>query len=166
MFGFERYNSSMSTARFTIAPIFLFIFLMSGCAGSAKTKADSLTPKQIERLEKQLAGKTAGKPVTCLSNQHHYQTIRVSDRILLYRISGKLVYRNDLRGICPGLARDNDILVFQHRGISSHCKGDLFYLADRSSGIRGASCVLGAFTPFRKTDPLQSSESQSSQSEQ
>lgn len=126
--------------------------LLAGCApsGSAEPRAEALTPKQMEILDKQLAGKVAGAPVNCLNaNSRSYQTIRVSDDILLYRASGNLVYRNQLKGSCPGLARDNDIMVIRSYGTGT-CKGDFFHLVDRTSGIRGPTCVFGEFVPYRK----------------
>lgn len=125
--------------------------LLAGCApaGSGEPGAAALTPRQAERLEKQLAGKLPGNPEKCLPSYRTNETIRVSDNILLYRASGKLVYRNDLRSSCPGLARDSDIMVVRQFG-SSTCAGDFFHLVDRSSGIRGPTCVFGEFIPYRK----------------
>jgi hypothetical protein len=125
--------------------------LIASCApaGTAEPGAAALTPKQAERLDKQLAGKVPGEPVRCLPSYQSNQTIRVSDDILLYRASGKLVYRNNLKGVCPGLARDSDIMVVQQFG-SSTCEGDFFHLVDRTSGIRGPTCVFGEFVPYRK----------------
>ncbi len=125
--------------------------LVASCApaGTAEPGAAALTPKQAERLDKQLAGKLPGKPLRCLPYSHSSATIRVSDSILLYRSGGNLVYRNDLRNSCPGLARDSDIMVVRQFG-SSTCEGDFFHLVDRSSGIRGPTCVFGEFVPYRK----------------
>ncbi|MDZ3833464.1 MAG: hypothetical protein U0S50_16855 [Sphingopyxis sp.] len=125
--------------------------LVASCApaGTAEPGAAALTPKQAERLEKHLAGKVPGKPEKCLPNYRTNETIRISDNILLYRASGSLIYRNDLRSSCPGLARDSDIMVIRQFG-SSTCSGDFFHLVDRSSGIRGPTCVFGEFVPYRK----------------
>lgn len=125
--------------------------LTASCApaGSGEPGAAALTPKQAERLDKQLAGKVPGAPISCLPNYRSNDTIRVSDSILLYRASGNLVYRNDLKGSCPGLARDSDIMVVRQFG-SSTCSGDFFHLVDRTSGIRGPTCVFGEFVPYRK----------------
>jgi len=125
--------------------------LIAGCApaGSAEAGASGLTPKQAKTLDKQLAGKVAGKPMNCLPSYRTTDTIRVSDHILLYRSGGNLVYRNDLKGGCPGLARDSDIMVVEQFG-SQVCSGDFFHLVDRSSGIRGPTCVFGDFVPYRK----------------
>lgn len=125
--------------------------LIASCApaGSAGAGAAALTPKQAERLDKQLAGKLPGAPIRCLPSHRSNNTVRVSDSILLYRASGNLVYRNDLKGSCPGLARDSDIMVVRQFG-SSTCEGDFFHLVDRTSGIRGPTCVFGEFVPYRK----------------
>ena len=125
--------------------------LLASCAGSgtAEPGASALSPKQAERLDKQLAGKVPGEPIRCLPNYRTSETIRISDDILLYRSGRNLVYRNTLKGSCPGLARDSDIMVVRQFG-SSTCEGDFFYLVDRSSGIRGPTCVFGEFVPYRK----------------
>ncbi|WP_257548734.1 hypothetical protein [Sphingopyxis sp. DBS4] len=125
--------------------------MMASCApgGATEAGAAALSPKQAEQLDKQLAGKVPGEPVQCLPSYRTTETIRISDNILLYRAGGKLVYRNDLKGSCPGLARDSDIMVVRQFG-SSTCEGDFFHLVDRSSGIRGPTCVFGPFVPYRK----------------
>ncbi len=124
--------------------------LVAGCTNAAQTAVgpDGLTVAQGEILTKELAGKTPGAPVRCLNGGQRYDTIRVSDDVLLYRASGRVVYRTNLRGSCPGLARDNDIMVVRQYG-SGTCSGDFFHLVDRSSGMRGPTCVFGEFIPYR-----------------
>ena len=139
------------TMRVAALTILTVPFLLAGCghSGSAEPGAAALTPRQSERLGKQLAGKVPGEPIRCLPNYRTNETIRISDDILLYRAGGNLVYRNTLKGACPGLARDSDIMVVQQFG-SSTCEGDFFHLVDRTSGIRGPTCVFGEFVPYRK----------------
>lgn len=124
---------------------------MAGCSAnqSARGEAAQLTPKQLRIAEKQLGDKVAGEAQRCLSSTMRHDVVRVSDDMLLYRSSGNLVYRNDLRSSCPGLARDSDMMVVRQFG-SSTCAGDFFHLVDRSSGIRGPTCVFGEFIPYRK----------------
>ncbi len=105
--------------------------------------------KQAKLLEKELKGKIPGPPVSCLSSLNRYDTIRISDDMLLYRANGRLVYQNMLRGKCNGLANDDDIIVTETFG-GQHCKGDILRLVDRSSGIPGGFCSLGDFVPYRK----------------
>ena len=123
-------------------------FALAAC-GPVDSTPKPLTDKQSVRLTKELAGKVAGAPVNCISDFNGTNVIRISDDILLYRVSGRLVYKNTLRGGCPGLANDNDILVTEQFG-GQKCRGDLIKLLDRTSGIPGPVCSLGEFVPYRK----------------
>lgn len=134
---------SVSLAAFAITLPFL-----AACAQVDSTPKP-LTDKQSELLTKQLAGKVAGAPVNCISDYNSTNIVRISDDILLYRVSGNLVYKNNLRGSCPGLARDSDIIVSEQFG-GQKCRGDLIKLVDRTSGIQGPVCSLGEFVPYRK----------------
>jgi hypothetical protein len=123
--------------------------LLPAACGEVDSTPKPLTEKQSESLTKELAGKIAGKPVSCISDFNSTNVIRISDDILLYRVSGNLVYKNNLRSACPGLARDSDVIVSEQFG-SQKCRGDLLKLVDRSSGIQGPVCSLGDFVPYRK----------------
>ena len=124
--------------------------LLCGCT---VTNADStpiaLTEKQSKLLEKQIGGKVAGEPISCISNFQNDNIIRVSDDMLLYKVSGRLVYQNRLKSPCPGLASDRDIMVTEQFG-SQQCRGDIIRLVDRIGGIPGPFCILGDFVPYRK----------------
>lgn len=138
------------SAPLSTLPLLGAALLLAGCAPSQNQPSDAaaLTPKQLATIEKQLGDKIPGEPQKCLQNFRTNDMIRASDSMLIYRVSSKLAYRNDLRGACPGLARDNDMMVIRQFG-SSTCAGDFFHLVDRSSGIRGATCVFGDFIPYR-----------------
>jgi hypothetical protein len=122
--------------------------LLASCGQMDSTPAP-LTEKQTALLAKELDGKVAGKPVSCISDFNSTNMVRVSDDILLYRVSGNLVYKNNLRSTCSGLARDDDIIVSEQFS-SQKCSGDLLRLVDRTSGIQGPVCSLGEFVPYRK----------------
>ncbi len=123
------------------------LLVIAGC-GEIDRAPVPLTEKQSALFMKQLDGKVAGKPVNCISDFNTQNMIRVSDDILLYRVSGRLVYRNNLRSSCSGLARDDDIIVTEQFG-GQKCRGDLLRLVDRTSGIPGGVCSLGEFIPYR-----------------
>ena len=131
----------------TLAASALTLSLLAACAPVDSTP-QPLTDKQSVVLSKQLAGKVAGEPQNCINDFNNTNLVRVSDDILLYRVSSRLVYENRLRYSCPGLARDNDIIVTEQFG-SQRCKGDIFRLVDRTSGIQGPTCSLGEFVPYR-----------------
>lgn len=126
--------------------------LALGVAGCGMTGVDReaapLKPRQLETLDKQLAGKVAGEPVNCIPLRLADNTIRVSDDIILYRVSKRLVYRNDLVSSCPGLAREDDIIILKTYG-SQLCDSDILRLVDRTSGSPTGVCSLGKFTPYR-----------------
>jgi hypothetical protein len=126
--------------------------LLAGCTASNMGSTPiALTEKQAKLLQKQIGGKVAGPPVNCISGMHNDNIIRVSDDMLLYKISGRLVYQNRLRSACPGLASDRDIMVTEQFG-GQQCRGDIIRLVDRVGGIPGPVCILGDFIPYRK-DP-------------
>lgn len=124
------------------------LLLVSACGDVDSTPAP-LTDKQASLLTRELDGKVAGAPVNCISDFRANNMIRVSDNIVLFRVSGRLVYKNTLRFSCPGLARDSDIVVTEQFG-GQKCRGDLLRLVDRTSGIAGPVCSLGEFVPYRK----------------
>ena len=130
------------------ATLILPLIALAGC-GQMDSTPVPLTEKQTERLDKELAGKLAGTPLNCISDFNATNMVRISDDILLYRVSRNLVYKNNLRSSCPGLARDNDIIVSEQFG-GQKCRGDLLKLVDRTSGIPGPVCSLGEFVPYRK----------------
>jgi hypothetical protein len=128
---------------------------LASCAQmDAESTPKPLTEKQSKLLDKELKDKVPGEAVSCISDFNADNIIRVSDDLLLFRQSGRVVYQNRLRSPCPGLARDNDILVFEQFA-SQKCRGDLIRLVDRTSGIQGPTCSLGEFVPYRKVATAQ-----------
>lgn len=124
--------------------------LLSSCSGTNVPAAPlPLNSKQAKLLEDEIGGAVPGKPVSCISHSGQANIIRVSDDMLLYRVSGRLTYQNRLRGPCPGLAHDRDIMVTEQFG-SQQCRGDIIRLVDRIGGIAGPFCILGEFIPYRK----------------
>ncbi|MFK4792423.1 hypothetical protein [Sphingobium sp. ZW T5_29] len=119
--------------------------MLAGCAGSMERP--QLTERQAARLEKALEGKVPGEPVSCIPIRPQTNMTAISGSVLLYRVSGRLIYRNDLIGSCPGLAR-GDTLVVRPVG-SQYCRGDIARSADLAVGMVTGSCALGSFTPYR-----------------
>lgn len=118
---------------------------LSACAGSYEPAP--LTEKQLGKLEKELAGKVAAEKTSCISRFPSTTMRVISDNVLIYRVSSKLVYRNDLIGSCTGLSR-GDALVVQSFS-SQYCRGDIARAVDMTTRIPGGSCALGDFTAYR-----------------
>lgn len=127
------------------ASICLIPLMLAACAGGSEPPR--LTEKQAARLEAALEGKVAGEPVNCVSRYPGSSLTAVSESVLLYRVSGRLIYRNDLIGSCTGLGR-GDTLIIKPTG-SQYCRGDIARSADLVTGSITGGCALGSFTPYR-----------------
>ncbi|WP_313804002.1 hypothetical protein [Sphingobium sp.] len=125
--------------------MFLAPLLLAGCSGSYEPPR--LTEKQTSELERALAGKVAGEKTSCVNRESQASLTAISSSVLLYRVSGRLVYRNDLIGSCSGLSR-GDTLIIKTWG-SQYCRGDMATSADLTTGMVTGNCALGDFTPYR-----------------
>ncbi len=136
---------------YSVPIIILVAAVASSCAPAGTASGPQpLTAKQTEYLQKELGDKVPGKPVNCIANFNANNIIRVSDDIVLFRQSARLVYQNKLRYTCQGLSSDDDIIVTESYG-SQKCRGDLLKLVDRTNGIPGPVCSLGEFVPYLKS---------------
>jgi len=129
-------------------PTFAALLLLA-CAASAGAKAPEpakLDPKEAKALASALEGKVAGKPVACVSSFRGENLHAIGDHTLVYRVSKKLTYRNDLQGACHGL-RFGDTLVLRVTG-SQYCRGDIAHVVNLPSGALTGSCALGDFVPY------------------
>ena len=108
------------------------------------------TAKEEKELADALAGRVAGPPQRCISNFPNTQVRVIDDWTILYD-EGSTIYVQNPRGGCPGIARGNRTLVARQVGTSQMCDGDINQAADLHSGVGGAPCVFGPFTPYTKT---------------
>lgn len=125
--------------------ICLMPLLLAGCTGSYEPKP--LTDKQVATLDKALAGKVAGEKVSCINRESQTSLTVVSNSVLLYRVSRKLVYRNDLIGSCNGLTYGDTMIVRSYG--SQLCRGDFTTSANLMTGMTTGACALGDFVPYR-----------------
>lgn len=105
-------------------------------------------PYEAQQPPRELAGRTAGPAQKCVLIQRSegLRTSNNNGHTLLYG-SGKTIWANDLGPGC-GFAY-NDLLISEPSG-SYYCRGDIIRSMDRYSKIRGPSCVLGDFVPYRR----------------
>lgn len=127
--------------------IWLAPLMLAACAGGDEPQR--LTEKQAARLEAALDGKVAGEPVSCVSRYPSSSLTAISESVLLYRVSGRLAYRNDLIGSCTGLGRGDTLVIRPTGSGSQYCRGDIVRSADLVTGSITGGCALGSFTPYR-----------------
>ncbi len=121
--------------------------MLAACAGGDQPAR--LTEKQAARLEAALEGKVPGEPLKCVSRFSGSSLTAISEGVLLYRVSGHLVYRNDLNGSCTGLGRGDTLIIRPTGAGSQYCRGDIVRSADLVTGSITGGCALGSFTPYR-----------------
>ena len=103
--------------------------------------------RQQQDFDKQLAGKVAGKPESCLPLYRSNDMTVIDDNTILYR-DGRTTYVNKPLGGCNGLGNGGYALVTHSVG-SQLCRGDIAQVRDVTTGMTIGSCALGDFVPFK-----------------
>jgi hypothetical protein len=131
--------------------------LIAACGGAllatssiAPAQYGERSPKDAQKLARALAGRTPGKPVSCISNTRGSDMQIIDDQTILFR-EGGTVYVQSPRGGCHGLGNGSYTLVTQLHGSNRLCSGQIGELVDRVSGFGYGSCIFGEFLPYRKT---------------
>jgi hypothetical protein len=95
-----------------------------------------------------LAGRTPGKPVSCISDfdRDRASALYPDGSIVFEGRSGR-VYLNHPAN-CPFLGRDR--LIVDRTPTSQLCKGDIFEVRDQTTPIVYGSCAYGEFTPYNR----------------
>lgn len=108
----------------------------------AETKAED-----ARLLARTLEGRVAGPAQDCIPTGFIDGPQVVGDS-LIYRQSGKRLWRSQVGDRCPFL-RDDQIVVSILYG-TQVCRNDRFRLIDRGSRIPSGDCTFGQFVPYDK----------------
>ena len=100
-------------------------------------------------LSRELAGRVAGAPQSCLPEYSTSQLNVIDNNTLIYR-DGRTVWVQRPRGGCSGLANSGNTLVTRKFGTSQMCDGDISQVVDLRTGMLAGSCVFGPFVPYTK----------------
>lgn len=110
-----------------------------------------LSARDGARLEKRLAGRTAGKPISCIPGRQNMHVEQYGEQTLLYTngaANSSPLYRNDPAGGCNQAGRGYAIV--SRTTIGQVCSGDIIRVVDQRLGTDYGSCVLGRFTPYSR----------------
>jgi hypothetical protein len=111
--------------------------------GSAQApEAAALTPKVAEAL----AGRTAGKPLSCVRLRDVRSTQIVDESAIIYKLNNKRWLVNFPSGGCASLRPDR-VLVTSTPS-ASLCRGDIARVIDPPAPIEYGSCGLSDFVPY------------------
>lgn len=117
------------------------VALSAPAAVQAKPK---LTPQ--ERLEKILAGRVAGKPVSCI-NLTTARDSQIIDKTAIVYNDGNTIWVNTPK--FPNHLDDDDVMVTETHG-SQLCRMDVVRMHDRSDFMYSGFVSLEDFVPYRK----------------
>ena len=131
----------------------LSLLLIASALAACTTAPQAPMARSAEaeaKLERLLAGKAAGTPMSCLPTWRSGNMVTIDDHTILFRDGANRIYRNDLRADCPRIGTGHYTLVTRTTG-SSLCSGDIAQVVDLASGITVGSCVLGPFVPYTRS---------------
>lgn len=120
---------------------------LAGCTASSEMQASRQADANRE-LADALKGRVAGKPQDCVSTSLINGPQVIDDNTVLYRETGRVVWRNELRSSCPALDPFDTLIVEVHG--SQICRNDRFRVLEAGSNIPSGYCMFGQFTPYTK----------------
>lgn len=123
-----------------IRPIIAIVLVAGLCAPAPAAR------KKSDPLADAIAGKVAGKPTDCIDPQFSDGPQIIDSRTILYRETGRRVWRNDLAAACPALRPDVALIV--RRFGSQLCRNDTFRVLEPGANIPSGICRFGSFTPY------------------
>lgn len=130
-----------------INKIALGALVLMGCTASAEVQTDAISRADRE-LAAALKDRVAGEPVDCIDVNRANGPQIIDNNTVLYSETGRTVWRNELPEECPGLSRNDTLVVQVHN--SQLCRNDRFQAVTPINSAPGASCRFGQFTPYRK----------------
>ena len=126
--------------------------LLCGTVSASSASRDARYAKEDARLEKALAGKVAGKAVSCirLRNAQGTESFDNDKGTILFTVSRKLVYRTDTHGSCRYIGNTNALITHSFSG-GELCRGDIATSTDLTAGVSTGSCAMNDFVPYTGT---------------
>lgn len=128
----------------------LAIALIASALAACTTAPEPMTrsAEAEAQLNRMLAGKTAGTPISCLPSWRSGNMVTIDDNTVVFRDGPNRLYRNDFGGgTCHRLGTGSYALVTRSHS-SSLCSGDIAQVVDVANGFTVGSCVLGEFVPY------------------
>lgn len=121
--------------------------LVASC--STATMRESSSPAATQELASALAGRTAGKPVSCIPSYQADRMQIIDDQTILFR-NGSAIYLQRTNGSCNGIGMGSNTLVTRVHGTNQLCSGDIQRVVNLSTGVDAGSCVFGPFVPYTR----------------
>jgi hypothetical protein len=123
------------------------VAMIAGCA--AQPMGPDREARSQVRLAQALAGKVAGRPVSCLPHYRNNDMEVIDSDTILFR-DGRTTYVQNTRGGCyPHGTNVGYTLVTRTIGSGGLCRGDIATVIDNGSRFFAGSCSFNDFIPYR-----------------
>lgn len=124
------------------------LLILSAAVLAAAPAASADRSKDAAAVDRATAGRTAGKPIDCITRARTGDDFQVAGRTLIFRSNSRTTYLNEVSPGCD-TKLSQQALVF--RSISSRlCRGEIAQVVDLMGGAGGGSCTLGQFVPYTR----------------
>ena len=121
-------------------------FSLAAAALALLTLAPATQARQEPSADRALAGRVAGKPVSCIPQRQIDSSQNFDSGDILYRMKSGPDYLNSPRPKCAGLRGGAGMVT--RTPSTDLCRGDIAEIVDFTSGIHYGSCALGDFVPY------------------
>lgn len=123
--------------------------LLGGYAGFAAVGAQSPSEREAARTAELMAGRTEGRPVSCVNMRDLGSSRSIGDGDILFEGPGRrIVYVNRPAGGCPDLGPGRTLVT--RTTTTRLCRGDIAQVVDPVSGMTYGGCGLGDFVPYTR----------------
>ncbi len=123
------------------------LLLIAAIGLAACQPAAAPGPARSDAFARELAGRVAGPPQSCISSISN-QNLRVVDSSTLAYGFGSTVYVNRLDAQCATLNPQNTLIVEAQSG--QYCSGDRVRELEPGMTIPGRVCILREWVPYRR----------------
>jgi len=120
----------------------------AGTAVAASRGSDAAAPALSAKATAALAGRTAGKPQSCVRLRDVRSTEIVDETAIIYKLDRRRWLVNVPEGGCPSLRPDRTLVTVTPS--TNLCRGDIARVIDPPTPIEYGSCGLGNFVPYTR----------------
>ena len=109
------------------------------------------TPRSNAELAQLLAGKVAGRPISCLPPYNSNDQRNIDGRTVAFRVVTRMTYLMHLTPGCELLATGNYALVTHQFGGMGMCQNDIVRVVDVMNRTTVGSCGIESIVPYSAT---------------
>jgi hypothetical protein len=122
------------------------LVVVAGIALASCSAGEVRGPTYNPGFARELAGRVAGPPQTCISTFGDQNVRPIDSRTIAYG-SGRTIYVSQLRSDCPSLSPHNSLII--ERTGSQLCRGDRIRAFEPGAIIPGPICIVQDWVPHR-----------------